>query len=64
MNTVHTNPAPEKPEWSEQRTVHTPVISKDDARQGVTGHHVRYVLGFGTAAIVLAFVVIYLVYFG
>jgi hypothetical protein len=40
------------------------VVTKDRARQGVTGHHVRYVLGFGLAAVVIAFAVIYLVYFG
>jgi hypothetical protein len=35
-----------------------PVISTDDARAGVTGHHVRYVLGFGLAGIVIAFVIL------
>lgn len=39
------------------------VKSTDDARAGVTGHHVRYVLGFGLAGVVLAFVVI-AIYFG
>ncbi len=34
------------------------------ARQGVTGHHVRYVLGFGIAAVVVAFVIVYAIYFG
>jgi hypothetical protein len=35
-----------------------PVVkSTDDARAGVTGHGVRYVLGFGLAGVVLAFVV-------
>ena len=43
---------------------HPTVVTKDRARQGVTGHHVRYVLGFGLAAVVIAFAVIYLVYFG
>jgi hypothetical protein len=33
------------------------------ARQGVTGHNVRYVLGFGVLAIVVVFAVIYLIYF-
>jgi hypothetical protein len=41
-----------------------PVVSKVDARQGVTGHNVRYVLGFGLAGIVIAFAAIYLIYFG
>jgi hypothetical protein len=28
----------------------------DNTRQGVTGHHVRHVLAFGVAAVVLAFI--------
>ena len=41
-----------------------PVVkSTDDARAGVTGHGVRYVLGIGLAGAVLAFVVLG-VYFG
>jgi hypothetical protein len=30
----------------------------DNARQGVTGHHVRHVLAFGVAAVVLAFILV------
>jgi hypothetical protein len=45
-------------------TQHRPVVSKDEARQGVTGHNVRYVLGFGLAAIIIAFAVIFVAYFG
>lgn len=41
-----------------------PVVSKVQARQGVTGHNVRYVLYFGVAATVIAFAVIYVFYFG
>ena len=41
-----------------------PVVSTERARQGATGHNVRYVLGFGTAAIVVLFAIIWLVYFG
>jgi hypothetical protein len=37
------------------------VVEKDRARQGVTRHHVRYVLGFALVAIVA---VIYFAYFG
>jgi hypothetical protein len=33
-------------------------ISTDRARQGETGHHVRYVLMFGTLLVVVAFAVI------
>jgi len=40
-----------------------PVVPTERARQGVTGHNVRYVLGFGIAAIVILFGIIYLVYF-
>jgi len=41
-----------------------PIVKSTDAvRAGVTGHQVRYVLGFGLAGIVLAFLVLG-VYFG
>lgn len=39
------------------------VISDDDARGGVTGHNVRYVLAFGLTGVVAAFAAIVL-YFG
>jgi hypothetical protein len=47
------------PNAPEQR----PVLSKVEARQGVTGQNVRYVLWFGLAGIIIAFAAIYLVYF-
>jgi hypothetical protein len=34
------------------------VVPTDDARQGVTGHNVRYVLGFGIAGAVISFVLV------
>ena len=34
------------------------VLPTDQARQGVTGHNVRYVLGFGLAGAVIGVVVI------
>jgi hypothetical protein len=37
-------------------------ISKNGARGGVTGHHVRYVLGFGLAGIIFAFIVMGLLF--
>jgi hypothetical protein len=37
------------------------VKSKTNARQGVTGHGVRYVLAWSLAAVVLAFAIAYLV---
>jgi hypothetical protein len=40
------------------------VLPKEDARQGVTGQNVRYVLGVGLAAAIAAFAVIYIFYFG
>ncbi len=54
---------PQRREWSERQTVHSPVLPAQKARQGATGQNVRYVLGFGVAAIVIAFFIIYLVYF-
>jgi hypothetical protein len=40
-----------------------PVVSAQQARQGVTGHNVRYVLGFGLAGVIVVFGIIWLVYF-
>jgi hypothetical protein len=40
-----------------------PVISAPQARQGVTGHNVRFVLGFSIAAVVIVFAIIWVVYF-
>lgn len=56
-------PAPQPNEWSERETVHTPVLPAENARQGATGQNVRYVLGFGLVATIVAFFVIYLAYF-
>jgi hypothetical protein len=63
MSLQREKPAPQPNEWSEHETVHTPVLPAENARQGATGQNVRYVLGFGLVAIVVAFFVIYLVYF-
>ena len=54
------------PEYKEadRQTAQQPVVSTPRARQGVTGHNVRYVLGFGLAAVVAAFIVVYLIYVG
>ena len=43
---------------------HRPIVTKTEARQGVTGHNVRYVLVFGLAAVIIAFAVVYFIYFG
>jgi hypothetical protein len=39
------------------------VMSGVRARQGVTGHNVRYVLGFGLAGAITALTLLYLFYF-
>lgn len=39
------------------------VMSEVRARQGVTGHNVRYVLGFGLAGAIIALTVLHLFYF-
>lgn len=63
MSLQHERPNPQPKEWSQRETVHTPVVPTDKARQGATGQNVRYVLGFGMVAIIVAFFVIYLAYF-
>lgn len=62
---LFTDPPPRRQpdEVSDRETVHGPVVSTRDARDAVVGHNVRYVLGFGLLAIVIAFVAVYLVYF-
>ncbi|MFZ3359545.1 MAG: hypothetical protein WCA56_13035 [Xanthobacteraceae bacterium] len=40
-----------------------PVVPTQQARQGVTGHNVRYVLGFSIAGIIVLFGIIWLAYF-
>jgi hypothetical protein len=40
------------------------VVPTQQARQGVTGHNVRYVLAWSVAAVVVVFGVIYFAYFG
>ncbi len=39
------------------------VVPTNKARQGVTGHNVRYVLAAGTAAVVVLFAIVYMIYF-
>lgn len=47
-----------------QGTQETPVVrTTTQAREGVTGHGVRYVLMIGTAAVVVLFAAIWLYYF-
>jgi hypothetical protein len=40
-----------------------PVVPARQARQGVTGHNVRYVLGFSIAVVIIVFGIIWLIYF-
>jgi hypothetical protein len=40
-----------------------PVVPARQARQGVTGHNVRYVLGFSIAAVIIVFGIIWLILF-
>jgi hypothetical protein len=64
---------PRAPEYKEadQRTAQQPVrqaaqqqiVPAPRARAGVIGHNVRYVLAFGIAAVIIAFLIVYLVYF-
>lgn len=64
MSSQHSDAdTPQRPESSEQQTIHEPVVPAQQARQGAVGHNVRYVLGFGIAAIVIIFAVIWLAYF-
>jgi hypothetical protein len=37
--------------------------STTQARQGVTGHNVRYVLAAGVAGVVILFAIVYMIYF-
>jgi len=39
------------------------MMSETRARQGITGHNVRYVLAFGLAGALIALIVVYLFYF-
>jgi hypothetical protein len=50
----------ERFEWSGERTfeMERAILDKVDARQGVTGHNVRYVLLFGLVGVIVAFAAI------
>jgi hypothetical protein len=50
----------ERFEWSGERQFEAegPVLDKVDARQGVTGHNVRYVLLLGLVGVIVAFAAI------
>jgi hypothetical protein len=60
MSSTQDRPVSAEPRLqSDARTV----VPTQQARQGVTGHNVRYVLGVGLAAVIVAFVVLYAIYF-
>jgi hypothetical protein len=48
---------------SNQSSRHQPVVSTTQARGGVTGQNVRYVLLFGLLAVIIAFAIIYAAFF-
>ncbi len=58
------SPDPRAPEYEEadRQTAQQPVVPTLRARRGVTGHNVRYVLIFATAAAAVAFLVVYPIY--
>jgi Flp pilus assembly protein TadB len=47
----------------QQQQTTRPVVPTPQARAGVTGHNVRYVLAIGIAAVIVAFVIVYMIYF-
>jgi hypothetical protein len=60
------SPDTRAPEYKEvdQTAAQTSTVPARRARQGVTGHNVRYVLGFGLVGVVVAFLIVYLIFFG
>jgi Hypoxia induced protein conserved region len=48
---------------AKKRDGDAPVLSEVEARGGVTGHHVRYVLAFGLAGSVIGFVAVALYFY-
>jgi hypothetical protein len=56
--------ADRSPDYSPQDPEDVDRTQTNKARQGVTGHNVRYVLIFGIAGVVLGFVIVYVAVFG
>jgi hypothetical protein len=48
---------------ADERTAGEPVVPAVRARAGVTGNNVRYVLAFSLAAVIIAFAIVYFIYF-
>jgi hypothetical protein len=63
---MSSRPEDQAPEYrsSGPQTENRTVTTGTRARQGVTGHNVRYVLGFGLAGAIAVLAVIYFVYIG
>ena len=40
-----------------------PIVPTRQARGGLTGHNVRFVLGFSIASVIIVFAIIWLIYF-
>jgi len=59
------SPDTRAPEYKEadQNTAQNAVLPARRARQGVTGHNVRFVLGFGLAGVIVAFLLQFLIFF-
>jgi len=55
--------SPDRPVSAQYQAEPRTVVPTQKARQGVTGHNVRYVLGIGLAAAIVAFAVLYVIYF-
>jgi hypothetical protein len=58
--TLATSKGSAMPTVEDNRIVETPT----EARQAETGHNVRYVLGAGVVALIVAFAIIWFIYFG
>jgi hypothetical protein len=58
------SPETQAPEYKEadRKTESSGGVPATRARQAVIGHNVRYVLGFGLAAVIIAFFIIYLLF--
>jgi hypothetical protein len=41
----------------------TEVVTKTEARQGITPHVTRYVLTYGLGGVIILFVLVYLIFF-
>jgi hypothetical protein len=48
--------------YADLRVRNEPAVPAERALQGVTGRNVRYVLGFSLGAVIIAFLIVYLVY--